>query len=424
MDPAAVHDAVTRLARADGGRVLAHLARQFGDLDQADEAVQDALVQALQSWPVQGVPDNAAGWLLVVARRKAFDRLRRSASARRRLGAAAADLLEAAEAAERRGFVREDPEQMEIPDERLRLILLCCHPALHQQAQVALTLRLVGGLTTAEIAAAQLSSEPTVTQRIVRAKRKIRDAGIPLSIPKALDERVAAVLAVLYLIFNEGYLSHGADTTLRVDLADEALRLARITATLVPDNPEVTGLLALMLFQRSRFASRTDASGRLVLLQDQDRTRWDGALVQQGNHALATAMAALRPGVYQVQAVIAALHANAGTAADTDWPMIAGAYQQLLAMTGSPVVQLNHAVAVSMCDGPRVGLALLEDVEGLEQYHLLHATRGELLARDGRTAAARDSFVAARALAPSDAERRHLDGRIAATTRTDDGGRR
>ena len=270
-------------------------------------------------------------------------------------------------------------------------------------------------MTTAEIAAALLLSEPSVTQRIVRAKRKIRDAGIPLSIPAALDERVDAVLAVLYLVFNEGYLSHTETTALRVDLADEAVRLARVTATLVPGQPEVAGLLALMLFQRSRFVTRLDADGELVLLQDQDRTRWDRGLVQEGNQILARAMAARRPGVYQLQAAIAALHANAQSPADTDWPMIAGAYDQLYAMTGSPVVRLNHAVAVAMSDGPRAGLALLEEIEGLEQYHLLHATRGELLARDGRAVAAHHAFTTARALTVNDAERRHLNARIATT---------
>jgi RNA polymerase sigma-70 factor (ECF subfamily) len=226
---------------------------------------------------------------------------------------------------------------------------------------------------------------------------------------------------VLYLTFNEGYLSRGDTSALRVDLADEALRLARVTATLLPDHAEVAGLLALMLFQRSRFATRLDGAGELVLLQDQDRTRWDAQLVQQGTQVLAAAMTARRPGVYQVQAVIAALHANARTAADTDWPMIASAYDQLFAMTGSPVVRLNHAVAVAMSDGPRAGLVLLEQIEGLEQYHLLHATRGELLTRDGRTAAAHAAFTTARALTVNDAERRHLDARIAATTRPDPG---
>ena len=254
-------DAVFRLAREQAGRVIAVLASHFGSLDLADDSVQDALVEAVETWPSRGVPDNTAAWLLTVARRKGVDRIRRATSADRRLRLVSADLLEREEEADERGLLMDDEG---VRDEHLRLVLLCCHPALNQDAQVALTLRLVGGLTTSEIAAAFLVPEGTITQRIVRAKRKIRDAGIPLGVPERLDERVDAVLAVLYLVFNEGYLSRGQGDLLRVDLTDEAIRLTELTRTLVPESTEVTGLLALMLFQRSRFTTRVDAAGDLI----------------------------------------------------------------------------------------------------------------------------------------------------------------
>jgi RNA polymerase sigma-70 factor (ECF subfamily) len=398
-------EAVTRLAREDGGRVTAVLARHFGDLDLADESVQDALVEAVETWATRGVPENPAGWLMTVARRKGIDRLRRTASAARRTTAAGPDLLERDEPAAGRGLVIEEGD---VRDEHLRLVLLCCHPALNRDAQVALTLRLVGGLTTTEIAAAFLVPEPTITQRIVRAKRKIRDAAIPLSIPAALDERVDSVLAVLYLVFNEGYLARSSDSVVRVDLADEAIRLARVVGTLLPDSAEVAGLLALMLFQRSRFGTRVDRDGDLVRLEDQDRSRWDGAMIAEANEILGSAMALHSPGVHQLQAVIAGLHANARTAADTDWSLVAVAYAQLALLTDSPVVRLNRAVAVGMADGPLAGLAMLEGVEGLEAYHLFHAGRGDLLERAGRTTEARAAFALAATLTDNPAERRLL----------------
>ncbi len=304
----------------------------------------------------------------------------------------------------------------EVGDEHLRLLLLCCHPALDRDAQVALTLRLVGGLTTPEIAAAFLLPEATLAQRIVRAKRKIRDAGIPLSVPENLDERVDALLTVLYLVFNEGYLPRGAtDAAVRVDLVDEAIRLTRQAAELLPDSAEVEGLLALELFTRARTESRTDAAGELVLLEHQDRTGWDLETIEQANRILVAALARMRPGPFQLQAIIAAHHANARTAADTDW---AGdrrrTYAQLEQVTGSAVVALNHAVAVSMADGPRAGLAMLDRIVGLDGYHLFHAARAELLARAGDVDAAATAFRAARALATNPAEQRHLERRIAA----------
>ena len=404
-----VETAITRLAREESGRVLALLARRFGDLDLADEAVQDALVTAVRVWNESGVPDNPPAWLYAVARNAGIDRLRREKSARRRLTDAAPDILLSAEAYEEPELV---VEEMDVADDRLRLLLLCCHPALERDTQVALTLRLVGGLTTPEIAAAFLLPEATLAQRIVRAKRKIRQAGIPLTIPAALDERVDALLGVLYLIFNEGYLSRGHAAT-RVDLADEAIRLTVQARELLPGNAEVEGLLALECFHRARHESRTDGLGDLVLLEQQDRTTWDLPLIEKANGVLATVMGRMRPGTYQLQALIAAQHANARTAADTDWSAIAAHYAQLVAMTGNPVVRLNHAVAVAMADGPLAGLVIVDSIDGLDRYHLWHATKAELLVRAGRTSEARKHFEAALALTDNPAERAHLSRRSA-----------
>lgn len=294
-------------------------------------------------------------------------------------------------------------------DEHLRLVLLCCHPALDVDAQTALTLRLVGGLTTAEIAAAYLVPDATMAQRLVRAKRKIRDAGIPLSLPVALGARIDALLGVLYLIFNEGYLSRGAGAALvRVDLADEALRLTRMVATLLPDVAEVEGLLALELYHLARTESRTDAAGDLVLLEDQDRTRWDLPMIAEANLIFGRAMQRRAPGSYQLQAAIAGFHANARTAADTDWASIVTVYRQLGRLVDSPVISLNHAVAVAMADGALAGLALLREVHGLDDYHLFHAANGELLLRYGDTVSACAAFERAIALTTNAAERRHL----------------
>ena len=409
-----VDDALTHLTREESGRVLALLAARFGDLDLADDAVQDALLEAVRTWPATGVPDNPAAWLMTVARRKALDRLRRTTSARRRTTAAAYDLVEAVESAADHGLVEEGAGRMDVADEHLRLVLLCCHPALNRDAQVALTLRLVGGLTTAEIAAAYLVPEATVTQRVVRAKRKIRDAGIPLSVPAALDERVEALATVLYLIFNEGYLSHSATQVVRVDLADEAVRLTRLAHDLLPGSAELGALLALELFQQARFATRVDGAGDVVLLAQQDRTRWDRDQIAEANRLLTAALADGSPGSFRLQAVIAALHANARTYADTDWPAIAAAYAQLDAHTGSAIVRLNRAVAVAEADGPHAGLRLLETIEGLDDFHRWHATRAELLSRAGETDAAREAFARARSLTDSPAEQRFLDRRIAA----------
>ena len=394
---------VTRLAREEGGHVLALLAHRFGDLDLADEAVQDALLAAA-SWT--SVPANPAGWLYTVAHNRAVDRLRRAAAERRRLQSASY-LLTLPETEEPDMIV----EHSDVGDEHLRLVLLCCHPALDRDAQVALTLRLVGGLTTQEIAAAFLVPEATLAQRIVRAKRKIRDAGIPLSIPSSLDSRIAAVLTVLYLVYNEGYLSRSSSGA-RVDLVDESIRLTSALAALVPENPEVLGLLALELYGRARTSARFDGD-ELVLLADQDRTMWDGDGIRRANDVLRAALDLGVPGPFQLQAWIASHHANARTAADTDWAAIGSAYGQLAALSPSPVVDLNRAVAVAMADGPRAGLALLDSITGLEDYHLYWATRGELLARAGDPDAAAPALRRARALAANAAEQRHLDRRIA-----------
>jgi RNA polymerase sigma-70 factor (ECF subfamily) len=399
-------EAVTRLAREEGGHVLALLAHRFGDLDLADEAVQDALLAAA-SW--EAVPANPAGWLYTVAHNRAVDRLRRAAAERRRLQAASY-LITLPEEEEPEMII----ERSDVGDEHLRLVLLCCHPALDRDAQVALTLRLVGGLTTPEIAAAYLVPEATLAQRIVRAKRKIRDAGIPLSIPTSLSERVEAVLTVLYLIYNEGYLSRSSAGA-RVDLVDESIRLTSALASLLPTNAEVLGLLALELYGRARTSSRF-VGDELVLLEAQDRTTWDFAGIVQANQVLASALALEVPGAFQLQAWIASQHANARTAADTDWPAIASAYAQLLELAPSPVVALNRAVAVAMADGAPAGLALLDSVTGLDDYHLYWAARGELLAKAGDPDAAAAALRRARALAANPAEQRHLDRRIAAVS--------
>jgi RNA polymerase sigma-70 factor (ECF subfamily) len=416
--PDDVDRALTRLTREQSGRVLALLARRYGDVDLADESVQDALAEAARTWPERGIPTNPPAWLMAVARRKAIDRLRRASSARRRTTAAAPALLAAARAdldAAEGADTMIDDSAAAIADDHLRLVLLCCHPSLERDTQVALTLRLVGGLTTAEIAAAFLLPEATLAQRIVRAKRKIRDAGIPLSIPANLDQRVEAVLSVLYLIFNEGYLSRGAgEAAVRVDLIDESVRLAELMITLVPNNAEALGLLSLQLFHRARTGTRVDAMGELVLLEHQDRTRWDLAEIRRANAVLHEAMRLMHPGAFQLQAIIAGHHANARTAADTDWVAVVTAYGHLAAVTQSPIVRVNHAVAVAMADGPQAGLAMLEQLDGVQDYHLFHAARGELLLRADRHMDAATAFDRAATLTDNPAEQRHLVRRRAA----------
>ena len=402
-------DALAELAREHAPRVLGVLTARFGDLDLADDAVQDALVEAVRRWPTDGAPPNPPAWLMTVAQRKAVDHLRRAASAQRRALAAAPELIERGEPAAARGLV---DEQNDVPDERLRLILLTCHPALGRDTQVALTLRLVAGLTVDEIAAGLLVPAATVAGRVVRAKRKIRLAGVPLSVPSDLTRRLPEVLAVIYLVFNAGYLGHGPDEAVRIDLADEAVRLARLLHRLLPTETEVAGLLALVLYHRSRFDARLDAAGDLVLLDDQDRTSWDRAAIAEADRVLDDAIARMQPGVYQLQALIAGRHAHARTAQETDWPTVAALYGHLVAMTGSPVVRLNQAVAVAMAEGAAAGLAMVEALDGLDDYHLWHATRADLLRRTGRTADALPAYRRAADLTVNPAERRFLAARI------------
>lgn len=414
-----VDDALTHLARNDSGRVLAMLARRFGDLDVADDAVQEAMIEANRSWPGDGVPENPAAWLHVVARRKALDRLRRDASARRRLEAAGPELADmSADAnaggadAEQDTHMLDDTVGVDPGDERLRLLLLCCHPAVGLDAQVALTLRLVGGLTTEEIAAAFLVPTATLAQRISRAKSKIRQAGIPMSMPDVIDDRLGVVLSVLYLTFNEGYLSRSAGGDVhRVDLCDEAIRLAGVVRQLAPNHAEPAGLLALMTFVHARRHARFDGD-HLVLLDEQDRSQWQLDEISAANTTLFSAMQLMQPGPFQLEALIASHHANARTAADTDWVSIVALYGQLTAVRPSPVVSLNRAVAVAMADGPLAGLRALDAIDQLGGYHLFHAARGELLVRIGERGQAVESFQQAHALTDNAAERDHLARRI------------
>lgn len=411
--------ALTAVAREEGGRLLALLADRFGDLDRAEDALQDAYGRAAVAWPRDGAPANPAAWIYTVARNAGIDRLRREAAAGRRTARDARVMAAGVADATVPGADDAAPEPRvlelaEVGDERLRLLLLCCHPALHRDAQVALTLRLAGGLTTAEIAASFLVPEATIAQRLVRAKRKIRAANIPLTIPADLSERAAVLSAVLGLIFNEGYLAHtsAAGSLTRAALADQAIMLTAAAADALPDEPELGGLLALELFHRSREAARVDADGRLVVLEDQDRTLWDRAMIRRGYAALGEAMSARRLGPWQVKALIAAEH----TRARTDWARVVRYHDLLLALEPGPVAELSRAVALSERDGPGAGLDAADAVAGLEGYHLWHATRGHLLERLGDAAGARAAWERAAALAANPTEAAHARrraGRIA-----------
>jgi RNA polymerase sigma-70 factor, ECF subfamily len=417
-----VQAAVSAAFTAEWGQVVATLIAITGDWDLAEECAQDAFARALQTWERDGVPARPGAWLTTTARNRAVDVLRRRANESAKLREAA--LLQPAEPA---GGDLPAPGDDDIGDHRLRLIFTCCHPALPLEARVALTLRTLAGLTTAEIARALLVAEPAMAQRIVRAKRKIRNAAIPYRVPPAglLPERTAGVLAVLYLLFNEGYSATSGADMVRAELCAEAIRLARTLARLMPGEPEAGGLLALMLLQDSRRAARTDGRGDLVTLEDQDRGRWDRAEIAEGQRVLQGALQAGRPGPYQLQAVIAACHAGADKAADTDWPVIARVYGQLGRINPSPVVELNRAVAVGMAQGPEAGLALLDALVaggGLAGYHLLPAARADLLRRLGRQAEAADAYGEALALCGTDAERRYLARRRAEASAVTDGG--
>jgi len=409
----AAKNAVDAAFREEWGRVVATLIRTTGDWDLAEECAQDAFAAALQRWPRDGIPGRPGAWLTTAARNRAIDVLRRRAvgAAKLREVAAMAPVDEAPVETDHSG----------VPDDRLRLMFTCCHPALPLEARVALTLRTLAGLTTAEIARAFLASEPTMAKRLVRAKQKIANAGIPYRVPPAhlLPERVPGVLGVLYLLFNEGYSATAGSDLIRQNLGADAIRLARVLARLMPAEPETGGLLALMLLHDARRAARLDASGDLVTLEDQDRSVWDAGEISEGVTVLEAALRQGRPGPYQVQAAIAACHATAATADQTDWAQIAALYEQLLRFLPTPVAELNHAVAVGMASGPEAGLELvsaLEDGGKLAGYHLLPATRADFLRRLGRLPEAAAAYREALQLASTDAERRYLSRRLEETS--------